>query len=70
MRDARVSATQGSTIVLLGDSRGELGGSEYLKTIHGLLRGVPPALDLDARARAAAAARRSASAAALVAIGA
>ena len=33
-------------IVLLGDNLGELGGSEYLKTIHGLVRGVPPALDL------------------------
>src|SRR6185436_14373209 len=38
-------------IVLLGDNLGELGGSEYLKTIHGLVRGVPPALDL-ARERA------------------
>ena len=37
-------------IVLLGESRGELGGSEYLKTIHGLLGGRPPRLDL-ARAR-------------------
>ena len=26
----------------------ELGGSEYLKTMHGLVRGVPPALDLAA----------------------
>jgi phosphoribosylformylglycinamidine synthase II len=33
-------------IVLLGDNHGELGGSEYLKTNHGLLRGVPPAVDL------------------------
>ncbi len=38
--------------------RGELGGSEYLKVVHGLVRGVPPALDLAARARAAGAARR------------
>ena len=37
--------------MLLGENRGELGGSEYLKTIHGLVRGVPPALDL-ARERA------------------
>jgi phosphoribosylformylglycinamidine synthase len=28
--------------------RGELGGSEYLKVVHDLVRGVPPALDLDA----------------------
>jgi phosphoribosylformylglycinamidine synthase len=33
-------------IVLLGENRGEMGGSEYLKAIHGLLRGVPPAVDL------------------------
>ena len=33
-------------IVLLGESRGELGGSEYLKTIHGVVRGKPPQLDL------------------------
>jgi phosphoribosylformylglycinamidine synthase len=38
-------------IVLLGENAGELGGSEYLKTLHGLLRGVPPAIDL-ARERA------------------
>ena len=41
----------GDAIVLLGDDRGELGGSEYLKTIHGLVRGDAPALDL-ARERA------------------
>ncbi len=38
----------GDVIVLLGEGRGELGGSEYLKTVHGLVRGVPPALDLGA----------------------
>jgi phosphoribosylformylglycinamidine synthase len=36
----------GDVIVLLGEGRGELGGSEYLKTVHGMVRGVPPALDL------------------------
>ena len=36
----------GDVVVLLGDSRAELGGSEYLKVIHGLVRGVPPELDL------------------------
>jgi phosphoribosylformylglycinamidine synthase II len=40
----------GDAIVLLGDSRDELGGSEYLKVMHGLIRGVPPALDLDREA--------------------
>ncbi len=38
----------GDTIVLLGAGRGELGGSEYLKVIHDLVRGVPPDLDLEA----------------------
>jgi phosphoribosylformylglycinamidine synthase len=33
-------------IVLLGEGYGELGGSEYLKTMHGLVQGQPPALDL------------------------
>jgi phosphoribosylformylglycinamidine synthase len=47
----RVFPAEGLEIVLLGDNLGELGGSEYLKTVHGLLRGQPPALDL-ARARA------------------
>jgi len=38
----------GDAIILLGDGRGELGGSEYLKVAHDLVRGVPPALDLEA----------------------
>jgi len=38
----------GDTIVLLGTGRGELGGSEYLKVVHDLVRGVPPDLDLEA----------------------
>ena len=38
----------GDVIVLLGESRGELGGSEYLKSVHGLVRGRPPVLDLAA----------------------
>jgi phosphoribosylformylglycinamidine synthase len=41
----------GTSVVLLGVSRGELGGSEYLKTVHGLIRGSAPALDLDAERR-------------------
>ena len=35
-------------IFLLGDSRHELGGSEYLKVVHDMVRGVPPELDLKA----------------------
>ena len=41
----------GDVVVLLGDSRAELGGSEYLKVVHGLIQGRPPVLDL-ARERA------------------
>ncbi len=39
----------GDAIVLLGPAGvGELGGSEYLKVVHRLVRGTPPALDLAA----------------------
>jgi phosphoribosylformylglycinamidine synthase subunit PurL len=38
----------GDVILLLGEGRGELGGSEYLKTVHGVVRGTPPSLDLSA----------------------
>jgi phosphoribosylformylglycinamidine synthase len=38
----------GDVIVLLGEGRGELGGSEYLKVAHDIVRGVPPSLDLAA----------------------
>jgi phosphoribosylformylglycinamidine synthase len=33
-------------IVLLGDTHDELGGSEFLKTVHGIVKGEPPRLDL------------------------
>jgi len=36
----------GLDIVMFGESFAELGGSEYLKTLHGMIRGLPPALDL------------------------
>jgi phosphoribosylformylglycinamidine synthase len=42
----RVFPDENLEIVLLGEGDGELGGSEYLKTMHGLIRGLPPALDL------------------------
>ena len=38
----------GDLIVLLGVTREELGGSEYLVQAHGLVRGTPPWIDLDA----------------------
>ena len=43
----RVFRGAGSVVVLLGPAGAELGGSEYLKVVHGLVRGRPPALDLD-----------------------
>ncbi len=45
---ARVFPAAGLDVVLLGDNRGELGGSEYLKTVCGVLGGLPPSLDLAA----------------------
>jgi phosphoribosylformylglycinamidine (FGAM) synthase-like enzyme len=41
----------GQRIVLLGDTRPELGGGEWAATRHGLLGGQPPSADLDAAAR-------------------
>jgi phosphoribosylformylglycinamidine synthase len=38
----------GDEIVLLGEPTAELGGSEYLARIHGVVAGAPPAVDLDA----------------------
>ncbi len=37
----------GDCIVLLGENKEELGGSEYLRTVHGLERGRPPGIDLE-----------------------
>jgi phosphoribosylformylglycinamidine synthase II len=45
---ARAFRQADDEIVLLGQSFGELGGSEYLKTIHQLVAGQPPRLDLAA----------------------
>jgi phosphoribosylformylglycinamidine synthase subunit PurL len=36
----------GDTIILLGENKDEIGGSEYLKVRFGLERGAPPAIDL------------------------
>ncbi len=38
---------EGDLIVLLGETKEELGGSEYLKQIHNKVEGKPPVLDLD-----------------------
>jgi phosphoribosylformylglycinamidine synthase subunit PurL len=44
---SRTFKQPGDEIVLLGETFGELGGSEYLKTIHGVVQGQPPHLDLE-----------------------
>jgi phosphoribosylformylglycinamidine synthase len=38
--------SSGDRVVLRGDNRGELGGSEYLALLHDRVAGEPPALDL------------------------
>ncbi len=48
---ARPFRAAGDEVVLLGEGYGEIGGSEYLKAVHGLVAGGPPRLDL-ARERA------------------
>jgi len=60
LEDIRHATTQwfkaaGDNVLLLGETRDELGGSEYLKIVHGLETGRPPRLDL-ARERAVQAA--------------
>ena len=42
----RCFKSAGAPVVLLGDNRGELGGSEYLALLHDHVAGCPPALDL------------------------
>ncbi len=44
----RTFRAAGAVVLLLGAPGGALGGSEYLKVMHGLVRGVPPDLDLRA----------------------
>ncbi|HEY7601620.1 MAG TPA: phosphoribosylformylglycinamidine synthase subunit PurL [Methylomirabilota bacterium] len=51
LEDAERRTTQwfkeaGDVIVLLGEPEGRLGGSEYLRTVHGRLAGTPAPLDL------------------------
>ncbi len=42
----------GDVILLMGDSRDEIGGSEYLAVIHDTVAGAPPECDLDHERRA------------------
>ncbi len=44
---ARVFPDSGLEVVLFGENLGELGGSEWLSTLHGRLCGRPPVLDLE-----------------------
>ncbi len=52
IEDMRFCTTQwfkdeGDLVLLLGETGEELGGTEYLRVIHGLERGVPPRIDLE-----------------------
>jgi phosphoribosylformylglycinamidine synthase len=42
---------EGDILVLLGETSEELGGSEYLKMVHGLVSGPPPEIDLESESR-------------------
>ena len=43
----RVFPEDGLEVVILGENGAGLGGSEYLKVLHGLVRGQPPRIDLE-----------------------
>ncbi len=49
--------TEGDLLLLLGESKPELGATEYLKAWHDLERGRPPAIDLERERRVQAACR-------------
>jgi len=42
---------EGDAVYLLGDTREDLGGSEFLKVVHGKVAGRPPGLDLEEERR-------------------
>jgi len=42
---------EGDVILLIGDTRDEIGGSEYLAVVHNQVAGAPPGIDLDEAAR-------------------
>jgi phosphoribosylformylglycinamidine synthase len=48
---SRTFKGEGDEIVLIGEGLGQLGGSEFLKVLHGTVKGQPPQIDL-ARERA------------------
>ena len=41
----------GDVVVLIGENREELGGSEYLRVVHNLEAGAPPSIDLEREKR-------------------
>ena len=41
-------SVEGDAVVLLGETSDEIGGSEYLARVHGLVAGAPPRCDLNA----------------------
>ena len=43
---ARSFRQAGDALILLGETFDELGGSEYLRAVHGMVKGQPPRLDL------------------------
>ncbi len=52
LEDIKARVTQhfkrpGDLVVLLGENRGHIGGSEYLEKIHGKVAGSPPTADLE-----------------------
>jgi phosphoribosylformylglycinamidine synthase subunit PurL len=38
---------EGDVVILLGENKEEIGGTEYLRVVHGLQKGLPPDIDLD-----------------------
>jgi phosphoribosylformylglycinamidine synthase subunit PurL len=46
----RTFRAAGDAVILLGESRAELGGSEFLSAMHRMTKGVPPVLDLEREA--------------------
>ncbi|RJQ31761.1 MAG: phosphoribosylformylglycinamidine synthase subunit PurL [Actinobacteria bacterium] len=42
-----IAFKEGDAIILLGETKAELGGSQYLKVIHNKISGKPPAVDLE-----------------------
>jgi phosphoribosylformylglycinamidine synthase len=56
LNDTRKHITQwfkdeGDVLVILGETKEELGGTEYLNLIHGLTSGLPPEINLESESR-------------------